>query len=265
MDIIIILKTIILGIVEGVTEFLPISSTGHLIIAGEILKFTGEKAKIFDVVIQLGAILAVVFLYWERFWGLIRPNYMRFSGIRGIYLLILTSLPASILGLLFEHKIKEVLFNPKSVAFALIVGGIMIFVVEGIKTKHKFNSIDELTPIIALGIGLFQCLALWPGFSRSAATIMGGMILGANRKVAAEYSFIAAVPIMIGATSLELIKYYNLFTPHDMVVLLIGFFISFISAYIAVKWFIGLLSSTTLRPFGIYRFVIAILVIIFLN
>jgi len=265
VDIILVLKSIILGIVEGITEFLPISSTGHLIIVSEILKFTGEKAKIFNVVIQLGAILAVVFLYFERFWGLIRPTERRFSGIRGIYLLVLTSIPASILGLLFEHRIKVYLFNPESVAIALIVGGVMIFVVEGVEKKVKYESLHHLTPSVAFGIGFFQCLALWPGFSRSAATIMGGMILGANRKVAAEYSFIAAVPIMVGATSLELIKYYNLFTSQDIIVFLTGFIVSFISAYLAVKWFISLVSNTTLRPFGIYRFILAILVILFLH
>ncbi|WP_461834738.1 undecaprenyl-diphosphate phosphatase [Desulfothermus sp.] len=261
----ILLKSIIMGTIEGLTEFLPISSTGHLIIAGELLKFTGEKAKIFEVVIQLGAILSVVCIYWERFLGLIRPSEKKFSGINGLYLLFLTSLPASILGLLFEKTIKQYLFFPKSVAMALFVGAIMIFIVEGVRKTEKYESLDEITPYLALGIGLFQCLALWPGFSRSAATIMGGMILGANRKLAAEYSFIAAVPIMVGATSLELLKNFNIFSSNDLVILTVGFIVSFISAYIAVKGFIHLLGKTTLRPFGVYRIVLAILVVIFMK
>ncbi|WP_459891861.1 undecaprenyl-diphosphate phosphatase [Desulfothermus okinawensis] len=261
----IMLKATIMGIVEGLTEFLPISSTGHLIIVGDLLNFTGEKAKIFEVVIQLGAILSVVCIYWERFYGLIKPSNKKFSGIYGLYLLFLTSLPASILGLLFERRIKEYLFYPKSVAMALFVGGILIFIVEGLKKKQKFISLDEITPYLALGIGFFQCFALWPGFSRSAATIMGAMILGASRKLAAEYSFIAAVPIMVAATSLEMVKNYSLFSLNDLVVLSMGFVVSFISAYIAVKGFIHLLSKITLRPFGVYRVILAVLVLMFMK
>eukprot|EP00831_Metopus_contortus_P009201 TRINITY_DN13549_c0_g1_i2.p2 TRINITY_DN13549_c0_g1~~TRINITY_DN13549_c0_g1_i2.p2 ORF type:complete len:266 (+),score=35.51 TRINITY_DN13549_c0_g1_i2:685-1482(+) len=177
----------ILGIVEGLTEFLPISSTGHLIIIGHLLNFTGPKAETFEIVIQLGAILAVVVLYWDRFTGLIIPDSQRkFSGIYGLWLLFLTSLPASILGLLTHSYIKQYLFSPTTVAVALAVGAVFIFVVEGINKKKTARSLDELTPKLALGIGLFQCLALWPGFSRSASTIMGGMLLGTERKVAAE-------------------------------------------------------------------------------
>ncbi len=254
-----------MGIVEGTTEFLPISSTGHLIIAGELLKFTGEKAKVFEIVIQLGAILSVVCIYWERFYGLLIPTEKKFSGLYGIYLLILTTIPASILGLFFEHTIKERLFYPKSVALALFVGAILIFIVEGIKKTQKYNSLDEITPYLALGIGIFQCLALWPGFSRSAATIMGGMILGATRKLAAEYSFIAAVPIMVGATSLELLKNFTMFSLNDLYILLVGFIVSFISAYIAVKFFIHFLTKTTLRPFAVYRICLAILVFLIMG
>ncbi len=263
----VIIKAIIMGIVEGVTEFLPISSTGHLIITGSLLHFQGEMAKVFEIVIQLGAILAVVVMYWNRFWGLLRPKpEYRFSGWRGLYLLFLTSLPASIIGLMAESTIKQYLFNPLCVSLALIAGGIMIFVVEGMKKSLKFFSLDDITPTLAIGIGLFQCLALWPGFSRSAATIMGAMILGADRKLAAEYSFIAAVPIMFGATGLEVIKHPSLFiTPSYLLIFAIGFIVSFISAYLAVKGFIHLLSKITLRPFGAYRIILAIIVILFLK
>ncbi len=254
----------ILGVVEGLTEFLPVSSTGHLIITGHLLGFTGEKAASFEVAIQLGAILAVVLLYWPRFWGLIVPvPGQRFSGVRGFYLLFLTSLPASILGLIAHDAIKKYLFNPYTVAWALLAGAIMILIVERKEKRPSCFTLDEITPKLAFGIGCFQCLALWPGFSRSAATIMGGMILGAKRQIAAEYSFIAAVPIMFAATGYDMLKSYKLFTMADMPFLGVGFAVSFISAWIAVKGFIYLLGKLTLRPFAYYRLALAPLVLFF--
>ncbi|SOB57332.1 Undecaprenyl-diphosphatase [Pseudodesulfovibrio profundus] len=256
---------VILGIVEGLTEFLPISSTGHLIVTGHLLGFTGPKAETFDVVIQLGAILAVVVLYYDRFMGLLKTDPTKaFSGPRGIWLLVLTSIPASVIGLLAHSYIKAHLFSPTTVAIALAVGAIMIFVVEGRDKEEKTTNLDEITPALAFGIGCFQCLALWPGFSRSAVTIMGGMILGAGRKVAAEYSFIAAVPIMFAATGYDFLKSYSLFAADDLIFLGIGFFVSFISAWIAIKGFIYLLGKLTLRPFAVYRLAIAPLIILFL-
>ncbi|WP_432736397.1 undecaprenyl-diphosphate phosphatase [Maridesulfovibrio sp. FT414] len=254
----------ILGIVEGLTEFLPVSSTGHLIITGHLLGFTGEKAASFEVAIQLGAILAVVVLYWARFWGLLFPvPGQLFSGFRGLYMLFLTSLPASLLGLLAHGFIKEHLFNPHTVAWALGVGAIMILIVERKEKNPHCLTIDEITPKLALGIGCFQCLALWPGFSRSAATIMGGMLLGAQRKVAAEYSFIAAVPIMFAATGYDMLKSYQLFSTADIPFLAVGFIVSFVSAWAAVKGFIYLLGKLTLRPFAYYRLALAPLVLFF--
>ncbi|WP_031484008.1 undecaprenyl-diphosphate phosphatase [Maridesulfovibrio frigidus] len=254
----------ILGVVEGITEFLPVSSTGHLIITGHLLGFTGEKAASFEVAIQLGAILAVVLLYWPRFWGLIVPAPgQRFSGVRGLYLLFLTSLPASLLGLIAHDAIKKYLFNPYTVAWALLVGAIMILIVERKERRPSCFTLDEITPKLAFGIGCFQCLALWPGFSRSAATIMGGMILGAKRQIAAEYSFIAAVPIMFAATGYDMLKSYHLFTMADVPFLAVGFAVSFISAWIAVKGFIYLLGKLTLRPFAYYRLALAPLVLFF--
>jgi len=256
---------VLLGIIEGLTEFLPISSTGHLIIAGHFLGFTGAKAETFDIVIQLGAILAVVVLYWDRFWGLLKTNpYRRFSGFRGLYLLFLTSLPASVVGLLAHGYIKEHLFSPTTVAIALGVGAIIILIVESRGKTITCDSLDAITPALALGIGFFQCLALWPGFSRSAATIMGGMILGARRKVAAEYSFIAAVPIMVAATGYDFLKNYQLFERDDLVFLGIGFVVSFFSAWLAIKGFIYLLGKLTLRPFAYYRLILAPLVLLFI-
>jgi undecaprenyl-diphosphatase len=251
------LNAIILGIVEGLTEFLPVSSTGHLIIAGHLLGFTGPKAETFEIVIQLGAILAVVAMYLPTFWGLVRPTGRAFGGLRGLWLLFLTSVPASLLGLFAHSAIKEHLFSPVTVAFALIIGALAILLVERLKIRKNVGDLDEMTPALALGVGCFQCLALWPGFSRSAATIMGGMILGLDRRVAAEYSFIAAVPLMFAATGYDLLKSWRIFGPDDFLVLAVGFAVSFISAWAAVKVFIALLSRMTLRPFAWYRLALA--------
>ncbi|MGE4299334.1 MAG: undecaprenyl-diphosphate phosphatase [Desulfovibrionaceae bacterium] len=249
---------VILGIVEGLTEFLPVSSTGHLILAGHLLGFTGEKAATFEIVIQLGAILAVVALYWRRFWGLVRPQpRQRFSGLHGLWLLFLTSLPASVLGLATHKAIKTYLFGPQTVAWALGVGALAIFAVEARPRRERVYTLDEITPGLALGIGFFQCLALWPGFSRSAATIMGGMLLGARRKVAAEYSFIAAVPIMFAAVGYDLLKSWRLFEAGDLPFLAVGFAVSFFAAWAAVALFIRLLGAMTLRPFAVYRLLLA--------
>lgn len=256
---------VVLGIVEGLSEFLPISSTGHLIIAGELLGYTGEKAASFEVAIQLGAILAVVILYWDRFWGLLRPKpYARFAGLRGIMLLMITSLPASVLGLLVHGYIKRNLFSPTTVALALGVGAVLMLLVEHRKERPTHMTLDDMTPGLALGIGLFQCLALWPGFSRSAATMMGGMLLGARRNLAAEYSFIAAVPIMFAATGYDMLKSWQLFTMADLPFFAVGFVVSFLSAWGAVKIFIGLLGKMTLRPFAWYRLAVAPLVYYFM-
>ncbi|MFO7802950.1 MAG: undecaprenyl-diphosphate phosphatase [Desulfovermiculus sp.] len=252
----------LMGVVEGLTEFLPVSSTGHLIITGHLLGFTGPAAEIFEVVIQLGAILAVVVLYRQRFIGLVRPDpELAFSGLRGLYLLFLTCLPASVLGLLTSDLIKKHLFNPQTVAWALGVGALAILVVESLPRSRKFATLDQVTPWLALGVGLFQCLALWPGFSRSAATIMGGMILGAQRRLAAEYSFIAAVPIMFAATGYDLLKGWHHLSPDDWTMLCIGFVVSFFAAWAAIKTFIHLLTRITLRPFAWYRLAIAPLVL----
>ncbi len=248
---------LIQGLVEGLTEFLPVSSTGHLILSGYLLNFTGSKAATFDIVIQLGAILAVVCIYRPVFLGLVRPTQRQFSGFRGLYLLFLTSLPASVLGFLLHDYIKAYLFNPLTVALALLAGAIAIFGVEKSYKTNQIESLDQITPALALGIGCFQCLALCPGFSRSASTIMGGMILGAKRKIAAEYSFIAAVPIMFAATSYDFLKNAHLFDADDLLFLGLGLIVSFFSAWLAVKGFIRLLQRWTLRPFAIYRIILA--------
>lgn len=258
---------LILSFIEGLTEFLPVSSTGHLILAGNLLNFSGDKAATFNIVIQLGAILAVVVLYWPRFWGLLRRQEgVAFSGLRGIFLLVLTSLPAGLTGLFAASFIKNTLFAPVPVLLALVVGALCILIIESKRLTIRYNTIDDITPGLALGIGLFQTLAvLWPGFSRSAATILGGMCLGASRRLACEYSFIAAVPIMFAATGYEMISNWSLFSSDDLLFFAVGMIGSFVFALLAVKLFIHLLQRITLRPFAIYRLLLAPLVYYFLQ
>ncbi len=258
-----LLYAALLGIVEGLTEFLPVSSTGHLIIAGHLLGVTGAKADTFEVAIQLGAILAVVWLYRERFLGLLRHSPERpLSGARGLWLLFLTTLPGGLAGLALHDAIKA-LFTPASVAWALGVGALAILAVERWRPRARVRGVDGMTPLLALGVGCFQCLALWPGFSRAAATIMGGMLLGMERKTAAEYSFLAAVPIMVAATGYDVLKSWSFLSAGDLPFFAVGFALAFVSALVAVKAFIRLLGAVTLRPFAWYRLVIAPLVLIF--
>lgn len=261
-------SAIILGIVEGITEFLPVSSTGHLILTGEILGQSGVISDTFEVFIQFGAMLAVLVCYFSRFWGLLFPNKNvsagpHFSGLRGISLLVLTTIPGATLGLLFHPYIK-MLFSPESVALALAVGGICMLFVEKKKKCVQYNSIDELNVKTALGVGFFQCLALWPGFSRSASTIMGGMLFGIKREVAAEYSFIAAVPIIIGAAFFDLWKSLDYLTVAHIPFFAVGTIVAFISALLAIKGFIALLAKTGLAPFAWYRLCLAVLVYYFM-
>ena len=262
-----ILVATILGVVQGLTEFLPVSSSGHLIITNALIGEESLRIKTFEVVIQLGSILAVVLLYWRRFYALLRPGSLpggtapgAFTGIRGLFLLFLTCLPASLLGFFAHGAIKEYLFNPSSVALALVIGAIAMLLVERRKCAPSATSLDGITPQMALGIGLCQCFSLWPGFSRSASTIMGGMLLGARRDVAAEYSFIAAVPIMFGATFFDLYKSASHLNMGDIPFFLLGMVVSLVVALLAIKVFVGLVGRISLRPFAWYRLALAPLV-----
>jgi undecaprenyl-diphosphatase len=255
---------VVLGIVEGLTEFLPVSSTGHLIIAGHMLGFVGDKASSFEVAIQLGAILSVVVLYWRRFIGLIPTNSRSavdprstLEGWSGLWRIAAASLPALLVGYLARHAIKEKLFNPEAVTLALAVGGVAILLVERLVAPRRASSLETLTLAQAFGIGLFQILALWPGTSRAAATIVGGMLLGLDRKGAAEFSFLIAVPVLFAATGYELLKMRDQLALEDSLALAIGFLVSFVVALIAVKGFVSYLSRGRLAPFAWYRIVVA--------
>ena len=253
----------ILGVLEGLSEFLPISSTGHLIIAGHLLDFSGEKETSFMIMIQLGAILAIVVIYWQRFLKLVRiPKWdeKQFN----LFHIFFGIIPFLLMGFLFNDFIKDVLFSPKTVAVGLVIGALLMIYAQKKEPKEdSVNSLDELTYKQAFVVGLFQCLALWPGFSRSGSTISGGLLSKLNYKTAADFSFMAAVPIMMAATGYDLLKNYHLLSSSDIPVFLVGFFTAFVVALIAVKTFLHLLSRLKLIPFAIYRILLAIIVLVF--
>lgn len=262
MDIILLLKAALLGIVEGLTEFLPISSTGHLIILGDLLNFNDERGKVFDIVIQLGAILAVCWDYRERLTKVVIGLPSDKSSQRFAALILIGFLPAAVLGIMFHSTIKALLFNPITVAIALIIGGLIILYVEKRAYHPRVNSMDEMRWPDALKIGFAQSVAMIPGTSRSGATIMGGLIFGLSRKTAAEFSFFLAIPTMFGATTLDLYKNWELLHASDLPMFAIGFVTSFLAAMWAVKSFIRFISNHTFVVFAWYRIAFGLLVLI---
>jgi undecaprenyl-diphosphatase len=256
----ILLIAIILGIVEGVTEFLPVSSTGHLILATELLGFNAEKWSAFNVIIQLGAILAIVVLYWRTFWavleGVIRKNPMSWRFIRNV---LVGFLPSAIIGVILISKIELLLGNAEVVAWALIAGGIAILLIEKFVKPGEIVGVAEMPLKTVLGIGFIQCLSMIPGVSRSGATILGGLSLGVERRTAAEFSFFLAIPTMMGATTLELIKHHDTLLSGASGVgfgtVAVGFVVSFIVAIVVVKGFVHYISKHGFWPFAWYRIV----------
>lgn len=261
MDIQLLLTALVLGIVEGLTEFLPVSSTGHLIIVGDLLGYNDDTSKVFKIVIQLAAILAVCWDYRER---LIKvavgvpsdPSALRFVG-----LLFVAFLPAAVLGLMFHSTIKNLLFNPLTVATALVVGGLIILYVEKRAYHPRVNSVDDMGWGDAIKVGFAQALAMIPGTSRSGATIMGGLIFGLSRKTAAEFSFFLAIPTMFAATAYDLYKNWALLRLEDLPVFAVGFVASFLAAMWAVKSFIRFISNHTFVVFAWYRIVFGLIVL----
>ncbi|MDU2939156.1 undecaprenyl-diphosphatase [Superficieibacter electus] len=254
----------ILGVVEGLTEFLPVSSTGHMIIVGHLLGFEDETAKTFEVVIQLGSILAVVVMFWRRLFGLIGIHFGRKpqhegtgKGRLSLIHILLGMIPAVVLGLVFHDTIKS-LFNPINVMYALVVGGLLLIAAECLKPKEpRAVGVDDMTYRQAFMIGCFQCLALWPGFSRSGATISGGMLMGVSRYAASEFSFLLAVPMMMGATALDLYKSIGFLSVADIPMFAVGFITAFVVALIAIKTFLHIIKRISFIPFAIYRFIVA--------
>jgi undecaprenyl-diphosphatase len=258
----------ILGIVEGLTEFVPVSSTGHLIIAGELLGFTGPKAETFEIFIQLGAILSVVFLYLHRFKALLdfRPNQTgEFRGMNALLKIGVACLPAMVLGLAVHRFIKEYLFSSTTVAAALLIGGMVMILAERNRKPPRVTSVDKIGLRESFLIGCFQCFSLWPGMSRAATTIVGGLLSGLSRTAAAEFSFLIAVPMMAAATSLDLWKSRDHLSLSDIPFFTVGFLVSFAVGLVAVRFLMAFLSKRDLSLFGWYRIVVAAVVLLLMQ
>jgi undecaprenyl-diphosphatase len=260
------LIAIILGIVEGLTEFLPVSSTGHLILGGELLGFTDNSSVAFKIAIQLGAILAVLLVYWRRFWavgmGLIRFQPEPVAFTRNI---LLGFAPALVIGVVAYEAIRAAMQTPQIVAIALIVGGFVILLLERVVKNVRFHSVEEIPFGTALSIGLVQCTAMLPGVSRSGATIMGGLMMGVERKTAAEFSFFLAVPTMLAATVYALWKDRDMLSSNDLGIIAIGFFTAFVVAVFVVKAFVAVVGKYGFAPFAYYRITAGSAALLWLN
>ena len=258
-----IIKAVILGIVEGFTEFLPISSTGHLILVNQFISFDKKFTLLFDIVIQLGAILAVAVYFWKRLW----PFSKDLNKNKEIWTIwfktIVGVLPAIVFGALFANKIEEKFFTPWVVAIALLVGGIIIIVIERVQKNPKITSIANLSYKTAFYIGLVQCLSLIPGTSRSAATIIGAIVFGASRVVATEFSFFLAIPTMVAASAYSLFKYRAILNVNQFIVLSVGFAVSFLVALAAIKFLISYVQKHDFKIFGYYRIILGIIIIVY--
>ena len=252
-----------MGIVEGLTEFLPISSTGHLILVGSLLNFTGEKAKVFEIAIQTGAIFAVMLVYWQKIRDTVVALPTQKKAQQFTLNVLIAFIPAVVLGLLFGKAIKANLFTPVVVASTFIIGGFIILWAEKRQqTAVRVHSVDDMSALDALKVGLVQCLALIPGTSRSGATIIGGMLLGLSRKAATDFSFFLAMPTLIGAGVYSLIKERHVLASGDIPMFIVGLVFSFISAWLCVRWLLRYISTNNFVPFAWYRIVFGIVVLI---
>ena len=260
MDISLYFSSLILGLIEGATEFLPVSSTGHLIIAGELLKFNHPSAHVFEIFIQLGAILAIVVEYRQILSEVALSAFNNRTSQNFILRLFIACLPAAILGLLFHKVIKAYLFSPYYVSLALIIGGVIMIAIEKKPLKIKTESTNEISMMQAFKIGCAQCLSLIPGVSRAAATIMGGMLAGLSRKTATEFSFYLAIPIITAAALFDLLKNFHELVPQDLPIFIIGFVTAFLSAYAVIKLFIRFVATHTFISFAWYRIILGMIV-----
>ncbi|WP_395701586.1 undecaprenyl-diphosphate phosphatase [Aquabacterium sp.] len=254
MDLVLLIKAAIMGVVEGLTEFLPISSTGHLILAGSLLGLADAKAKVFDIAIQTGAILAVVLVYWQRLANVAGGLGSSAAARRFVVNVLIGFLPAAVLGVLVYKTIKAHLFNGPVVATSFIVGGLIILWAERREQRSaRILSVDAMTPLDALKVGLVQCLGMIPGTSRSGATIIGGMLLGLSRQVATEFSFFLAIPTLIGAGVYSLYKERGNLSVADVPMFAVGFLFSFLFAWLCVRWLLRYIATHTFTPFAWYR------------
>ena len=265
MDIVLLIKAAIMGLVEGLTEFLPISSTGHLILAGSLLGFDDDKAKVFDIAIQTGAIFAVILVYWQKIRDTVVALPSSKQAQRFALNVLIAFLPAVILGLLFGKAIKAHLFTPVVVASTFIIGGFIILWAERRQEKNpavaRIQDVDAMTPLDALKVGLVQCFAMIPGTSRSGSTIIGGMLLGLSRKTATDFSFYLAIPTLIGAGAYSLYKERALLSVADMPLFGVGLVVSFLSALLCIRWLLRFISSHSFVGFAYYRIAFGLVVL----
>jgi len=265
MDVVLLIKATVMGLVEGLTEFLPISSTGHLILAGALLGFDDEKAKVFDIAIQTGAIFAVILVYWQKIRDTIVALPTEKQAQRFALNVAVAFVPAVILGLLFGKVIKANLFTPVVVASTFILGGFIILWAERGQEKNpavaRIQAVEAMTPMDAFKVGLAQCMALIPGTSRSGATIIGGMLLGLSRKAATDFSFYLAIPTLIGAGVYSLYKERALLSISDTPLFGVGLLVSFLSAWLCIRWLLGFISTHSFVGFAYYRIVFGLVVL----
>ena len=263
VDIILLLKAALMGVVEGLTEFLPISSTGHLILTGSLLGFVDAKAKVFEIAIQTGAIFAVILVYWQKIRATLVALPTERQAQRFALNVLIGFLPAVVLGLLFGKAIKAHLFTPVVVASTFIIGGFIILWAERRPaTAVRVQQVEDMTPLDALKVGLAQCLALVPGTSRSGATIIGGMVLGLSRKAATDYSFFLAIPTLIGAGVYSLYKERALLAMADIPLFAVGLLFSFLSAWLCVRWLLRYISTHSFAAFAYYRIAFGVVVLL---
>jgi undecaprenyl-diphosphatase len=261
MDLVVALKALIMGVVEGLTEFLPVSSTGHLIVAGSLLNWNDEKGKLFEIVIQFAAILAVCWLYRQRLWKVVSTLPRERQSQRFTLNLVLAFLPAAVLGVIFIGTIKKYLFAPVPVAMAFIIGGVLILWIESRKRIPRITEVDGMAPPDAIWIGFAQALSMIPGTSRSGATIMGGLLRGLSRPAATEFSFFLAIPTIFGATVLELFKARHTIQLDDLAIIGVGSLASFISASFAVRALIRYVSGHNFKVFAWYRIAFGLVIL----
>ena len=261
MDLLLLLKALVLGVVEGLTEFLPISSTGHLILAGDLLDFNDERGKLFEIVIQSGAILAVCWEYRAKIGEVLAGLLHQRAAQRFAINIAVAFVPLAALGLVFGKTIKASLFNAPTVAATFILGGFFILWAERREHRVRVDEVDDLSTLDALKLGLIQALALVPGTSRSGATIIGGLFLGLSRRAAAEFSFFLAIPTLIGASLYQLYKERALLSVDDLGMWLVGFAAAFVSAFFCVRWLLRFISNHDFTPFAWYRIAFGLVVL----
>jgi undecaprenyl-diphosphatase len=266
VDIALLIKAAIMGIVEGLTEFLPISSTGHLILAGALLGFDDEKAKVFDIAIQTGAIVAVILVYWQRLRETVMTLPTQQKSRRFVLNVAIAFVPAVLLGLLLGKAIKAHLFTPQVVASTFIIGGVLILWAERWHARTpdavRVTSVDGMSALDALKVGLVQCLAMIPGTSRSGATIIGGMFLGLSRRTATDFSFYLAIPTLIGAGAYSLYKERSLLSLADLPMFAVGLLFAFVSAWLCIRWLLRYVATHSFVPFAWYRIVFGAVVLV---